>query len=125
MLVGLLGVGFQLEHPRRPPAPCRLRVGVDVGVDRLVERDAGLGQRLLHLTEHVTRQLDVAQDVGHLLGVHAPLLAPAGEEGVPLCGIDPIEGVDGATPSGGRRQRFFRATVAPHSSVPPSVDGAT
>ena len=77
------------ERGAGPRSACRRLVGlVDLAVDRLVERDPLLGERVLDGVEDVAGQLDVAQDVGDLLGVDAALLAAALEQRRPLAGVD-------------------------------------
>ena len=62
-----------------------------LAVDRLVERDAFLGQRVLHRVEDVAGQLDVTQDMGDLLGVDAAGLPPPLEQRLPLGGVDALQ----------------------------------
>ena len=50
----------------------------------------GLGQRVGDGLEDVTGELDVAQHVGHLLGVDAALLAAPLEQRLPLGGVDAL-----------------------------------
>jgi hypothetical protein len=80
VLVGLVVTCGQALRRVRPIVDL-VRLIVDVvALDGLVERDAGLGKRVGDGLEDVARELDVAQHVGHLLGVDAPRLATALEQ---------------------------------------------
>ena len=103
VLVGV--VGLPLGDPRRVGRRVVGLVG-DVGlVDGLVEGDAGVAEGVGDRVEHVAGQLDVAQDVGHLLGVDAALLAAAVDQRPPLGGVDAVHHgrLDGAVRRTGRR----------------------
>ncbi len=60
-------------------------------VDLVVDLDAVVGHDDLDLGEHVTGQLDVAQNVGDILGVHGAGLTSTTDECVPLVDVDTEE----------------------------------
>ena len=69
-----------------------------------------------HDVEDVAGQLDVAQDVGDLLGVDASLLPPALDQRVPLAGIDALHlgRLDGDRAESELDNSFWVVVTFPH-----------
>ena len=71
--------------------PDSRRCCIDHVVDRLVDDDALRFERDGDRFDDLTAELDLAQHVRDVVGVHHAIAPPTDEQRVPLCGIDPRE----------------------------------
>ena len=121
LLVVVGRCGGRLVLDDHPAPATRRRVVGDV-VDLVVDVDAVTGHRRLDLGEHVAGQLDVAQHVGDVLGMHGTGASALRHEIAPFTGIDADE--RHTVDTGAIVRCAAGCRISPHRCAPLIVDPA-